>query len=130
MNKVIAFSYPRRGLNGTFNTFRLGNSWATKLTRSEVVDLIDAKTKRVLLRATVIGVFTGPMRELATRHARWAHNWTEHPADQRADLLVASMLRRFAHWGPARCSETAICSTIYLREIENDPQHHQAINTA
>lgn len=109
----ISFSYPRRGLTGNFNTFRLGLSWVEKCPKGSVVELIDARSKRVLLHATVLRVFTGPLNLLAPVHARWAHNWKDHPKDQRSALLIASMMKRYP---PGRVSETSICSVIYLRE--------------
>lgn len=115
--QTIAFSHPRRGLNGTFATFRLGARWANKLTAGEVVDLVDARTKKPLLRAEVVNVHTGELAQMAATHAKAAHNWQEHPEDERADLLLASMRRRFKHWGPSRTSDTAPCSVIFLREI-------------
>lgn len=118
--QTIAFSHPRRGLNGTFATFRLGARWADKLTQGETVDLVDARTKRPLLRAEVLSVHTGALALMAATHAKAAHNWQEHPEDERADLLLASMRRRFKHWGPSRTSDTAPCSVIFLREIRNE----------
>lgn len=117
----ISFSYPRRGLSGNFNTFRLGLSWVEKCPRGAVVELVDARSKRLLLQATVLRVFTGPLIELAPVHARWAHNWKDHPEDQRAELLIASMMKRYP---PGRVQHSSICSVIYLRE-GNHADHHQ-----
>jgi hypothetical protein len=109
----ITFSYPRRGLDGHFNTFRLGVKWSS-LIRGSVVDLVDARTKRLIKQASVLGVFTGTLESLAPVHAKWAHNWREHPEDQRAELLIASMKRRYP---PGRVRDDSPCSVIYLREI-------------
>ena len=115
----ISFGYPRRGLTGVFNTFRLGLSWIMKCPKGESVELVDSRSKKVLAKATVLRVFTGPLNELAPAHARWAHNWKDHPEDQRADLLIASMMKRYP---PGRVSQTSVCSVIYLREGTNANQ--------
>jgi hypothetical protein len=120
MNPTISFSSPRRGLSGRFNTFRFGTGAAKKLTPGLQVDLIDARSKKVLKRAAVTEVHVGSLREMAALHSAHAHNWKEFPEDERAALLTASMLRRFKHYGPIRCSEDSICSVIYLKEIENE----------
>jgi len=118
MTPQIAFGYPRRGLEGHFNTFRLGASWLQKCPPGTEVELIDARSKKVLKRATVLRVFVGSLADLAGTHAAWAHNWKDHPKEQRADLLIASMKKRYP---PKRVTETSICSVIYLKEIEDEP---------
>jgi hypothetical protein len=115
--QTIAFSYPRRGLQGVFATFRLGHRWAETLTAEQEVELIDARTKRPLLRAKVLGVKTGELLTLAQMYSKWAHNWREHPEDERSTLLLASMRSRFKHWGPHRTADSAPCSVIFLKEL-------------
>jgi hypothetical protein len=118
---TIAFSHPRRGLEGTFATFRLGAKWAEKLTPGETVELVDARSKRPLKRATVVVVKTGGLAAMATHFGQWAHNWQDHPVDERPDLLLASIRRRFKHWGPNRTADTAPCSVIFLQEVIDEP---------
>ena len=85
---TLAFSYPRRGLTGEFNTFRLGSRAAEKHPPGSVVELVDSRSKRPLLSATVTAVFTGTLTEMAARHAHMAHNWKDSPPEQRAELLI------------------------------------------
>ena len=118
--KTIPFSYPRRGLDGTFATFRLGSSWVSKLTPGETVELIDSRSKRTLGSATVIAVKTGDLSAMANRFGRWAHNWKTHPASERPTLLLASIRQRFKHYGPERTSDTALCSVIILKVEANE----------
>lgn len=117
MTVQIAFGYPRRGLEGTFNTFRLGSGWAERCKPSDVVDIIDARSKRVLKQATVLRVFVGTLSEVAQLHAQWAHNWKDHPEDRRASLLVESMKKRYP---PNRVRDDSIVSVIYLKELVDD----------
>jgi len=121
MTKTIAFSHPRRGLEGTFATFRLGGKWAEKLNKGDIVSLVDARTKRPLKTATVVSVTTGELATMARSFGRWAHNWQEHPVADRPDLLLASIRKRFKHWGPNRTADSAPCSVIFLKEIPDDP---------
>jgi hypothetical protein len=114
---TMRFSYPRRGLTGEFCTFRLGRVAAEKYPPGSTVELVDSRSAKRLLLATVTEVHVGTLTDVAARHAHQAHNWKEHPEAERAALLIASMMKRYKHFGPARCSENSICSVIYLREI-------------
>lgn len=116
----LAFSYPRRGLSGEFATFRLGPRAAEKYPSGTLVELVDSKTKKLIARATVTGVHVGELSAMAAQHAHQAHNWKEHPEPQRAELLIASMLKRYKHFGPTRCNQNSIVSVIFLRESASD----------
>lgn len=113
----IAFSYPRRGLEGQFNTFRLGASWATKVTPGSLVELVDARSKKVLKRATVKSVYVGVLIDMAQLHAHQAHNWKSYPEAERAQLLIASMKKRYP---PGRVRDDSTVSVIYLEETSED----------
>ena len=114
---TIAFSYPRRGLTGEFNTFRLGARAAEKYPPGTVVELVDSRTKRPLKRATVTCVFVGVLTEMASLHAHQAHNWKEHPAEDQANLLIFSMMKRYP---PNRVHHTSVVSVIYLKELPDE----------
>lgn len=113
MTQTIAFGYPRRGLSGQFNTFRLGPRFAQRCPPGTEVELVDARTKRVLKRATVTAVFTGPLAEMASAHAHQAHNWKEYPESERQHLLVASLKKRYP---PGRARDDSVVSVIYMQE--------------
>ena len=110
----IKFSYPRRGLSGVVNTIRPGAKWADRCPVGTEVELVDSRTGKLLKRAEVMGVFTGTLETLAHVHAKWAHNWKEHPEDERPGLLVASLKKRYP---PGRILDTTFCAAIYLREV-------------
>lgn len=114
----LTFSYPRRGLDGHFATFRLGARIAETLRPGTLVDLVDSRTSKVLKRASVTHVYAGTLTEMAQRHSHMAHNWKDHPATERAGLLIASMMKRYP---PGRVQDTSQVTVIYLQEqIEND----------
>lgn len=117
MTITISFGYPRRGLTGQFNTFRLGQRYAERCVPGVEVELIDSRTKKLLKRATVTAVHTGKLSDMAQLHAHQAHNWKDHPADERPRLLTASMCRRYP---PGRCTEDSLVSVIYLQESPQD----------
>lgn len=118
MTAQIKFSYPRRGLSGRFNTFRLGTGLSSLL-MGEQVDLVDARTGKLLKRATVVGVSVGQLVPMAHAHAHLAHNWKDHPEDQRPDLLMASMKRRYP---PNRVVDTSIVTVIELEVPDDVPE--------
>lgn len=110
----IKFSYPRRGLTGQFNTFRLGLKLSEQLHPGDLVELVDSRTDKLLKRAIVKVVHTGTLTDMAQLHAAMAHNWKEHPKEQQADLLVASMKKRYQ---PGRVRDDSKVSVVYLEEV-------------
>lgn len=114
----IKFSYPRRGLTGSFNTFRLGTGLST-LVIGQPVELVDARSGKLLKVATVTGVRVGRLQQMAQLHAHNAHNWKEHPADQRPDLLIASMKKRYP---PNRVLDTSVVTVIDLEVPDELPE--------
>jgi hypothetical protein len=117
----IAFGYPRRGLEGLFNTFRLGVVAASKYPPGAVVDLVDSRSGKLLGRATVLNAHTGVLRDMADAHASNAHNWkgVAFTFDfERADALIASMKKRYP---PGRVKDNSVTTVIYLQKIEDAP---------
>lgn len=117
MTKQIAFSYPRRGLDGSFATFRLGANWATKVAPGDEVELVDSRSKKLLKLATVVSVTTGQLDQMAKLHGHAAHNWKNHSDAERPGLLIASMTKRYP---PGRVKESSVVSVIYLQEKPNE----------
>lgn len=88
------------------------------------MELIDARTSKLLKRATVTSVHVGQLSEMAHQHADLAHNWKEYPAEERAQLLIASMKKRYP---PNRCREDSVVSVIYLQEQNDNPKPLQGL---
>lgn len=118
MTASIKFSYPRRGLEGCFNTFRLGSKLSRELAPGDTVELIDARTSKLLKCATVTSVHTGQLSSMAQQHAHLAHNWKAHPEAERADLLVASLIKRYP---PGRAREDSVVTVVYMQANEPEP---------
>lgn len=113
MTNILKFSYPRRGLDGQFNTFRLGRRLSETLRPGDTVELVDSRTAKLLKRATVTSVHVGLLIEMARQHAALAHNWKLYPEEDRTALLVASLKKRYP---PGRVREDSIVSVIYFEE--------------
>lgn len=111
----LKFSYPRRGLTGQFNTFRLGARAGQQCSPGTELELVDSRSGKLIKRATVTAVFTGPLNEMAQQHAHQAHNWKDHEPEQRPALLMNSLAKRYP---PNRVRDTSIVSVIYMQEIE------------
>jgi hypothetical protein len=110
---ILKFSYPRRGLQGHFATFRLGARAAEKYAPGTEVELVDSRSEKLLVRATVVEVHVGALTEMAHLHSHMAHNWRDHPVLERPGLLIASMKRRYP---PNRVFDHSLVSVLYLTE--------------
>lgn len=110
--KQLKFGWPRRGLEGTFNTFRLGSGHKT-LQPGEHVELVCARSGKVLKTATVTEVHRGKLAEMAQLHAHAAHNWKTHPEAERPGLLIASLSKRYP---PGRVRDDSDVVVIYMKE--------------
>jgi hypothetical protein len=114
----LAFSYPRRGLTGRFNTVRLGVGPLKDCQPGRTVELVDARSKKVIGRAIVEYAIVGLLKDLASEHAHWAHNWKDHyPSSERPERLIASMKKRYP---PGRVRDDSVVSVIYMQEIPNE----------
>lgn len=114
----LAFSYPRRGLEGRFNTFRLGVSCVDSCRPGREVELVDARSGKVLKRAVVETLHIGLLIDMASLHADAAHNWKDHPVRaERPGLLIASMKKRYP---PNRVRDDSVVTVVYLTEVKNE----------
>ena len=111
--KQIKFGYPRRNLKGEFVTFRLGHKAGRDYQSGDSVELVDSRSGKVLVIAEVVDVDGGTLQDMAGKHGHLAHNWLEHPEEQRASLLMESMKRRYF---PGRCEDSSHTTVIRLRE--------------
>lgn len=110
--RVIEFSPPMRGIEGRFNTFRLGGAWAKRIEAGETVLLIDAKEHQVIAKATVEGVVKGKLEDLAREHAAGNHNQQGLEPEGAPERLIAAMMKRY---GPHRAGHNSTVTVIFLR---------------
>lgn len=112
---VIEFSPPMEGIDGEFNTFRLGMAWFKRLVRGEEVLLIDRKQFCVIGRATVTDIQTGPLREMSYQHGSHNHNQKHLPPDGAGERVIAAMIKRY---GPNKCCDSSKVTVIYMKRTE------------
>ena len=102
------------GLEGTFNTFRLGTRYSKLLVPGDRVLLID-KAKMVCFgRAVVKKIEVGKLADMAIKHAHNNHNQKETPKDEAPAVLTQNMIRRY---GPHMVNENKRVTVIYLKMV-------------
>lgn len=113
--QVLDFIPPVVGVEGEFNTFRLGGTMAKRLSVGQEVFLMDNKKKVVFGKAEVVSVEEGKLGELCLNHAH--NNHTElgnDPADAPAGLY--RYIQKL--FGPHIVNPTKKACVIYLKRIE------------
>lgn len=113
---VIDFHPPILGLDGEFNTFRLGRTWSKRLKAGDHVLLTDRKNSVVFGRAEVTAVHTGPLGEMCKAHAIHNHTQRESTPEQAPERLLKEVLQKL--YGPHIAHETKASVVIYLRRLE------------
>lgn len=113
--RVIGFIPPIIGIEGEFNTFRLGVKLSKELSPGEEVFLLDEKQKMVIGRAQVTRVESGALGELVVEHA--AKNHTELANDPtHAHVRLYDLLKKI--YGPHIVSIGKKATVIYLKRLE------------
>ena len=72
-NYFIGFVPPVLGIDGEFNTFRLGSFYAKRLNVGDRVVLLDLKVKQVIGIACVTGIELGQLHEMCVLHGAENH---------------------------------------------------------
>lgn len=111
---VLDFQPPFSGVDGSFNTFRLGASWSKRLLEGDVVLLVDTKTRQVFGRAKVLTIGVGPLLEMLDRHAAMNHSQLGKGRKEASDDLHRRILKRY---GPRIATDNKATSVIYLRRM-------------
>lgn len=113
MTYILDFSPPARGIEGTFNTVRLGGAWAKRLAPGDRVLLVERPKSILIGAATIEHVEVGTLRAIATEHAHRNHNQiVEDDAEGAPDRLVTAMIKRY---GPHKCNENSKVTMILMR---------------
>lgn len=113
--QVIGFIPPHIGLEGEFNTFRLGGKMAKVLVPGQEVFLMDEKAKTVFGRAEVLSVESGKLESLCEIHAHQNHTELANEAAGAPQRLLAFIQKIF---GPHIAPPTKLACVVYLRRIE------------
>lgn len=115
MLRILDFAPPMLGIDGEFNTFRLGGAWAKRVQPGDKVALMDKKEMSLMGWAVVTGVHMGKLNELSALHGRRNHNQKHLPSEGAGERVIAAMMKRY---GPNKCCETSRVTVIDMRRIE------------
>ncbi|CAB4121723.1 hypothetical protein UFOVP26_8 [uncultured Caudovirales phage] len=107
---VIGFVPPLVGLEGHYNTFRIGGKWFKTLTVGERVAIMDEKNKKIVSYAEVTELHKGQLSEMLEKFAYKNHTG-----------LGAIDLGKFILklYGPHIVNDTKLTTVICLRKLED-----------
>lgn len=112
---VIEFAPPMSGLEGEFNTFRLGGAWAKRTIPGERLLLIDKKQSAVLGWGLVSAVHVGTLTEMSALHGSRNHNQKGLDPEGAGERVIAAMKKRY---GPHKVNDNSKVTVIELKRIE------------
>ena len=113
--RCIGFVPPMEGMEGEFNTFRMGGTLFRALKPGDVVFLLDEKKKVVFGRAEVVELDNGPLMEMCILHG--ARNHTQLSADKsQASIGILQVMQKI--YGPHIAQPSRNATVIYLRRLE------------
>lgn len=107
---VIGFAPPMVGLEGEFNTFRIGGKWFKTLEVGMQVAILDEKNKRIVGYAEVTDLDKGQFKDMLEKHAYKNHSGLG------ATDLGAYILKIY---GPHIVNDTKLTTVIYLRKLSD-----------
>lgn len=113
--RVIEFSPPMEGIEGEFNTFRLGGAWAKRVVPGDTVWLMDKKQFLIFGSATVTEIHVGKLNEMSDLYACHNHNQKGLDPEGANKRLITNMIKRY---GPNMCDENKRVTVICMRRTE------------
>lgn len=113
--RVIEFSPPMEGLEGEFNTFRLGMAWSKRIVVGDTIWLMDKKQFLIFGSAIVTGIFVGKLRDMSDLYACRNHNQKGLDPEGANNRLIANMIKRY---GPNMCDENKKVTVIEMKRTE------------
>jgi hypothetical protein len=112
---IINFGEPALNLEGEFNTFRVGKIWSSRVKDGDIVGLMTTRNMRLIGKARVLGVFVGPLRDMAESHAKNNHNQKHLDPQGAWSRLIAAMRKRYR---PRVIEDHSVVTVIYLKRLE------------
>lgn len=92
MIHYVEFVPPVCGIEGSFNTFRLGLAYSKRLLVGDRVFLADTKAKAVIAEAAVEYLHVGPLEDMLQRHAFMNHA-VRYEADNHSQKLYDILMK-------------------------------------
>jgi hypothetical protein len=112
--RYIEFAEPV-GLEGRFNTFRLGLFYSKHLLPEETVYLLNLKEKIVFGTAKVERVEVGSLREMCDVYGHQNHTELANDEEGAADRLYATIIKLY---GPHIALPNKKTSIIFMKRLE------------
>lgn len=112
--QVIDFASPIMGLDGEFNTFRLGLFYFKRLQAGQVCHLMDSKEKLLLGTAIVTHVEKGTLEEMLLKYGAHNHAVLNVCEEDRVGTLTQIITRIY---GPHIATPSRKTTVIYLRRL-------------
>lgn len=113
--KVIGFIPPVFGVDASFNTFRLGASYAKSLKVGDEVFLLNEKERLVFGRATVDSLEVGGLGEMCLVHGHKNHTELKNDSTTAPERLFKTIQKIY---GPHIALPEKKTTVIYLTRIE------------
>jgi len=110
---VLGFIQPIVGVDGVFNTFRMGRKYSTLEPHSDVF-LMDEKEKAIFGTAEVMEVVTGKVGELCVEYGAHNHTELENHDGNNAETLYKTLLKIY---GPHILNPTKLFTVVTLRRM-------------
>lgn len=115
---VIGFIPPVVGVDGDFNTFRMGRKYAS-LTAGVEVLLMDQKRMVVFGKATVLDVSVGPLSALCAVYASENHTELDQDDGDHAQRLYRTLEKIY---GPHIVKPNKTATVVKLRRVNDGIQ--------
>lgn len=114
--RVISFVPPHIGLEGEFNTFRIGMKLHRQLKAGDFVSLLDTKDQAIFGRAQVISTDMGTLAEMCAIHSPNNHSEIPSTDKQNSPARLFALVQKL--YGPHIAGFHKKTSVIYLKRIE------------
>lgn len=113
---TISFRPKIVGVDGRFNTIRIGSAWSRKLHPGVVVALMNSETSEVFAKAEVESVVLGPLEQMLHLHARYNHSVLTVPSEEAPARLKSAIAKAYGEKVLEGNPETSV---IYLKRIQD-----------
>jgi hypothetical protein len=112
---IIDFYPPIIGLEGEFNTVRIGLAWMKRLNVGDEVYLSDNKARKVIGKAVVTDIQKGKLQDICEIHAVNNHTQLQALTESNVSSELMKIIQKF--YSPHIATPQKLATVIYLRRI-------------
>ena len=117
VSHYIGFVPPVVGVDGEFNTFRLGGFYRRALEAGQLVYLADEKAKQIIGLACVDHISSGQLSEMCVLYGAENHsNLVQHDDGLQPQERLYRLLQKL--YGPHIATPSKLTTVIHLRRLE------------